>query len=132
LIVFDTSTLVGAVLKRDSVPERALLKARAADQLAISDAVEAELRRVLLRRKFDRYISREERDEFIGFVLAAAARFAPTVTVVDCRDPDDNMYLELADAARAGVIVSSDVHLLEMDRWRGIRILRPAHYLELP
>jgi predicted nucleic acid-binding protein len=67
------------------------VKARATDQLAISDAVEAELRRVLRRRKFDRYVSREERDEFIGFVLAAAARFAPAVTVVDCRDPDDNM-----------------------------------------
>ena len=102
MIVFDASTLVGAVLKRDSVPERAVLKARTTDQIAISDAVEAELRRAFRRRKFDRYVSREDRDEFIGFVLAAAARFTPTVAVTDCRDPDDNMYLELADAARRG------------------------------
>jgi hypothetical protein len=39
LIVFDASTIVSAVLKADSVPERALLRAEETDVLALSAAV---------------------------------------------------------------------------------------------
>jgi uncharacterized protein len=49
--------------------------------------------------------------------------------VTDCRDPDDNMYLELALAAQAATIVSGDHDLLVLHPWRGIRIVRPAGYL---
>jgi len=79
-IVFDASSIVGALLKPDSVPERALLLARARDVICLSDAVEA--------------------------------RFAPSVAVQDCRDAKDNKYLELALAAGATTIVSSDGDLL--------------------
>lgn len=43
MIVFDASTLVGAALKQDSVPERALFKARHHDTIAISAATENEI-----------------------------------------------------------------------------------------
>ena len=49
--------------------------------------------------------------------------------MTDCRDAKDNKYLELALAARAGVIVSGDADLLVLHPWRGVRILRPAEYL---
>ena len=55
--------------------------------------------------------------------------FAPTEQVTDCRDPKDNLYLELALAAKAKRIVSSDADLLVLHPWRGVRILRPADYL---
>jgi quercetin dioxygenase-like cupin family protein len=51
LIVFDASTLVGAALKADSVPERALLRAEEIDVLALSAAVDAELSEALSRPK---------------------------------------------------------------------------------
>ncbi|MEO9189015.1 MAG: putative toxin-antitoxin system toxin component, PIN family [Acetobacteraceae bacterium] len=47
----------------------------------------------------------------------------------DCRDAKDNKYLELAPAAGATLIVSSDNDLLTLSPWRGIPILRPAEYL---
>ncbi|MGA9865203.1 MAG: hypothetical protein WBQ75_02045 [Acetobacteraceae bacterium] len=40
-------------------------------------------------------------------------------------------YLELALAAGATLIVSSDNDLLILSPWRGIPILRPAEYLAL-
>jgi hypothetical protein len=46
------------------------------------------------------------------------------VRVTDCRDPKDNKYLELALAAGAETIVSSDDDLLVLHPWRGVRILR--------
>jgi predicted nucleic acid-binding protein len=52
--------------------------------------------------------------------------FEPMEPVTDCRDPKDNKYLELALAAGASVIVSSDDDLLVFDPWRDIRILRPV------
>lgn len=55
--------------------------------------------------------------------------FETPVTVTDCRDNADNKYLELALAAQASTIVSSDRDLLVLHPWRGIPILPPAKYL---
>jgi predicted nucleic acid-binding protein len=52
VIVFDASSILGAALKSDSVPERALLRAEEMDVFALSAAVEAEITDVLNRPKF--------------------------------------------------------------------------------
>jgi predicted nucleic acid-binding protein len=62
-------------------------------------------------------------------VNTESAVFVPTEQVTDCRDPKDNLYLELALAAEADTIVSSDADLLVLHPWRSVRILRPADYL---
>jgi len=129
LIVFDASTLVSAALKADSVPERALLRAEETDVFALSAAVEAEIVEVLDRPRFARAIPSERRDHILGVVREAAVWFEPGVHIVDCRDPKDDKYLELALAAGAEIIVSSDDDLLVLHPWRGVRILRPAAYL---
>ncbi len=45
-------------------------------------------------------------------------------------DPDGNKILECALAAKAGVIVSGDLHLLRLQQWRGIKILTPADFMK--
>ena len=47
-----------------------------------------------------------------------------TTPVTECRDPKDDKFLELAISAKADVLVSSDVHLLEMHPFRGVQILQ--------
>ncbi|MBV8613063.1 MAG: putative toxin-antitoxin system toxin component, PIN family, partial [Acetobacteraceae bacterium] len=101
MIVFDVSTLVGAAIKRDGVPARALLKARARDTLALSRAVRAEMLEVLHRPELARFLGRAQRDEVLELVTAAAAWVEPAVAVTDCRDAKDNKYLELALASGA-------------------------------
>jgi putative PIN family toxin of toxin-antitoxin system len=134
IVVFDASTFVSAALKPDSLPERALLRAvRDPDHLIISQAVEDEYREVILRPKFDRFVSVERRLRILDIILVASERVQPTDMVRECLDPKDDKYLELASAGKADVIVSGDVrHLLSMHPWRGVRILRPADYLALP
>jgi predicted nucleic acid-binding protein len=44
--------------------------------------------------------------------------------VRDCRDPDDDKFLELALASGARAIVTGDTYLLVLDPWRGIRIVK--------
>jgi predicted nucleic acid-binding protein len=41
----------------------------------------------------------------------------------------DDMYLELALAAGAKPIMSSDAELLVLDPWRSVRVLSPSAYL---
>jgi putative PIN family toxin of toxin-antitoxin system len=129
LIVFDASALVGAALKSDSIPERALLRAEEVDVIALSTAVDAEIAEVLGRPKFAQMIPLARRQQFLASLRTSAVWFEPTERVTDCRDAKDNKYLELALAAGAGTIVSSDDDLLVLHPWRGVQILRPAEYL---
>jgi len=131
LIVFDASAVVSAALKADSTPERALLRAEEVDLFALSAAVVAEITTVLNRPKFARVISRRRRDRLLRILRDTGIWFDPAVRVTDCRDAKDNKYLELALAAGAATIVSSDDDLLVLDPWRGVRILKPADYLAL-
>ena len=130
MIVFDASTLVGAALKADSVPERALLRAEEVDVFALSAAVAAEITEVLNRPKFARVLAPVRRERVLGLLRDAAVWFEPAIRVADCRDPKDDKYLELALVSGAETIVSSDDDLLVLHPWRGVCILRPAEYLD--
>jgi putative PIN family toxin of toxin-antitoxin system len=128
-VVIDASTVVSAALKRRSVPRRAIGLARVHDVICVSDAVEKEIREVLSRPKFKSLISAARRRRLLNLLFIASVRVTPTETVRDCRDDKDNQYLELALAARAEIIISGDRDLLDLNPWRGIRILRPAEYV---
>jgi uncharacterized protein len=52
-----------------------------------------------------------------------------TISVSDCRDPKDNMFLECAIVAQAKIIVSGDNDLLTLHPYRGIEILNVNEFL---
>jgi putative PIN family toxin of toxin-antitoxin system len=128
-VVFDASTLVGALLKEGSVPERALLLARSLETSCLSAAVETEIREVFARPKFRKYLRPGRPANMPAIVTAAARNVEPTERVTDCRDPKDDKYLELALAAGATTIVSSDDDLLVLRPWRGIDIVTPSAFV---
>ena len=125
-VVFDTSTLVGAVLREDSA--RALKLARTRGTLCLPDAIEAEIRAVLARPKFGRYATPSRIARYLTLLRMEGRRVRPTVQVTDCRDPKDNMVFDAALTAGAKFIVSSDQDLLTLDPWRGIRIVSARDY----
>lgn len=132
MIVFDASSLVGAAIGADGVPRRAVHAARRRDRFALSTAVLDEVVEVLHRPRLARFINPALRDELLDLLVPGAAWFKPSERVADCRDAKDNKYLELALAASASTIVSSDADLLVLHPWRGVRILRPGEYLADP
>jgi predicted nucleic acid-binding protein len=84
-----------------------------------------ELRDTRTRDAIGRLVSRvlrRQRQENVKLLFAAIEQLGA--------DAKDNKYLELALAADASLIVSSDQDLLVMDPWRGGRILLPMGYLE--
>ena len=89
----------------------------------------AELLDVLTRPRLARFINPELRDDVLSLLDTYGVFVVPTQRVTDCRDPKDDKYLELALAAGADTIVSSDQDLLVLHPWRGMHILRPAEYL---
>jgi uncharacterized protein len=128
-IVIDTNVLISRLLVADSIPAQAVRMARRFGHLLVSEATMNELAEVLSRSKLDRYISIEERKQFVH-ELGRIAEFVPTIRIVrECRDPRGDKFLEVAVNGNADLIITGDADLLEMHPWRSIEILSPADYL---
>ena len=127
--VFDTNILISAVLLPRSVPRQAFDLARQQGRLLVSEATIAELDRVLRRPKFNRYLLEEERLEFLVALVREAELVEVTETVIACRDPKDNLVLELALSGDANYIVTGDADLLVLHPFRDIPIVTAQDFL---
>ena len=129
-LVTDTNALISRLLLPSSIPGQAVRKAVDNGLLLVSEATMEELADVLARPKFDRYISLEDRQQFLR-LLGRLAEFVPIVYPVRaCRDPKEDKFLEVALNGKAAVILSGDSDLLALHPWQGIPILSPAEYLK--
>lgn len=125
----DTNTLVSGVLLRDSIPGKAVRKAVVEDRILMSEDSLYELAEVLSRKKFDRYVSVKDREEFVQLVLRVV-ELVPIVTAVhECRDEADNRILEVGVNGDAELIVSGDSDVLILNPFRGIAIIKPGDYV---
>jgi len=131
VIVVDSNIWVSAALLPRSVPAQALQHIIASEQLAVSPQQISEIQAVLERPKFRARIDAAAVARVTALLRAAPWHIEPTEAVFECRDPKDNMVLEIALAADARLIVSGDDDLLALDPWRGRRILTPRAYLKL-
>jgi hypothetical protein len=128
VVIFDTNILVSAALlsgSRADAGVRAVLSRQL--PLVFSTATYEELADVLMRAKLDRYVSRRTREALLRTWRKAAVMFPEAALreqVRDCRDPDDDKFLELALAIGARAIVTGDADLLVLDPWRGVRIVK--------
>ena len=127
--VFDTNTIVSALLFDNSVPRQAFDRALNSGTILVSDTLVVELNRVLGREKFDPYVSPEERNEFLVSLVRDSDLIEITQSVQACRDPDDDRILELAISGAATHIVTGDSDLLVMNPFRGVEIVTPAEFL---
>lgn len=104
--VFDTNALVSVALLSKSVNKLALQKAELLGEIVFSDETLSELRAVLVRTKFDRYLSLEDRLNFFDRLEARYKVITVTSNFEDCRDTKDNKFLNLAFDSEAIVIIT--------------------------
>lgn len=133
-MVFDTSTLIGAVLRPTSPPRRAFLAAVDNHELCVCDVTLQELEAVLQRPKFDVYAPPEQRLKFLALYKERARWWtvddqSASRSAGACRDPKDDKFLALALACDAATLVSSDDDLLALGFWNGISIMTPAAFV---
>ena len=124
-VVIDTNVLISHALMADSPAGRVVRRLLENHEILYSAATLSELTDVLYRRKFDRYITPEERRIYLRKFIETANLVKITERITDCEGPKDDQFLELAVAGKADLIVSGDPHLLNMHPYRGIAILRP-------
>jgi putative PIN family toxin of toxin-antitoxin system len=127
--VFDVNVIVSALLFEQSTPGQAVSAALNQGQLLLSAEIFAELTAVLARDKFDRYLTREEREQFLQALLQQSDLIEITESIQGCRDPKDDKYLSLAVFGNASCIVSGDQDLLVLETFRAIPILTPAQFV---
>lgn len=129
-VVFDSNVLVSALLFSDSIPGRAFFGALDLGTVLVSRTLMEELSRVLRRGRFDRYVTRKERDQFLESLIRESELIEITERIRACSDPDDDWVLELAVSGNAGYIVTGDSDLLVLNPFRGVEILSPAEFLD--
>ena len=88
-----------------------------------------ELREVLARSKFERYVKLSNRLAFLQVLQRRAEVVRVTSNLTICRDPKDDMLLALAVDGNADYLITGDQDLLVLHPFRSIRILSPADFL---
>lgn len=128
-VVFDTNVLVSAVLFEQSTPARAFFAALERGEILLSAQLGNEIQIIFRKKKFNRYITPEQRDAFLVALVQASTLVDVIETISVCRDPKDNMLVELAVSGKADAIVTGDSDLLVLHPFRKIAILNPDSFL---
>lgn len=132
-LVLDTNVVASAVLW-GGVP-RMLLQAGRENRVELftSAALLAELTDILGRRKFDKKIAASTLtvDQLVDRYAALAALVRPTPTPRIAPDPDDDMVIGAALAAKADWVVTGDKPLLSVAQYQGVRIVSVSKALEI-
>ena len=128
-VVIDTNVYVSRLLREQSIPGQAVGRAWTEAVTLTSTAILEELRTVLHRPKFARYIQYEKIEPYIEKVGAFGLVLVNSPPIRACRDPRDDKFLEVAVHGRADLIVTGDEDLLALNPFRGIAILTPSDYL---
>ena len=128
--VFDTNAIVSAILFDNSKPDRALRYALANGEVLLSLELLEELNEVLGREKFNRYVTSEEREEFLAGLVDRAVLVEIIDNVQECRDPKDDKVLELALNGEADYIITGDRDLLVLHPFRGVVVITADEFLK--
>jgi putative PIN family toxin of toxin-antitoxin system len=120
-VVFDTNVLISAYLW-PGIPRTALDMVRSGRSILVSaqPAIE-EFVRVLGYRKFG--LSPEEIVPLVDDLMSLSTIVRPRHTVTD------NLFLEIALQGNCSILVSGDRHLLDLRRYRRIRIMTPTTFV---
>jgi len=128
-LVIDTNLWVSRLLLPGGVAARAVNAALAWGTPLMSEATLVELSEVLSRRKFDRYVTPADRQQFLRLLGGVVRMVSITQTLAVCRDPADDKFLDVALTGQARLILTGDADLLALHPFHGVDILRPAEFL---
>lgn len=129
--VFDTNVIVSALLFTHGKPAQAFEYALRNGEILLSRDCLKELKEVLGRKKFDRYITDERRQEFLRTLVKLTVRVEIIENVVECRDSKDDKFLELALNGEAQYIVSGDQDLLILHPFQNVNIVSVEEFLRI-
>jgi len=128
-VVLDTNVFVSGIFFA-GVPGQVLEAWHDSKILLVLSAEIFEEYFEVLHRLEKRY-SPVEKEPILELLLAGAE--IVTVPLSDKQisaDPDDDKFIACALASKAKVIISGDKHLLDMDGFKGLKIIKPSKFIK--
>ena len=117
-VVLDTNVIISALCFPQSLPQRVLQTVGEHHILLFSDALMEELETVLLRDKFDRYLSRKKRWQVLQELNTVATYIRRTSVLTDIQDTKDNEVLAVAVDGHADYLVTGNIKHFIVDSVR--------------
>jgi len=132
--VIDTNILVRALIKPEGTVGPVLGRLRDGDyRIAFSEPLLAELVDVLnrphIREKYG--LDQGDIETVLALILLRGESISPTQRIDICRDPKDNIILEVAISAGVDVIVSGDEDLLILSPYERIPVVEPYEFIQM-
>jgi len=127
--VLDPGVLVSALITPTGTPAKLLTATRNGSfELIVSPLLLEELKLVLLREKFRRYVDLSVVDRYVELLRRDAATAADPAEPppIPCADSDDDYLIALAHSCTAA-LVSGDRHLLDLAG--EIPVFTPSEFL---
>ena len=130
-VVIDTNVVISALLFGGTPGKLVELWQKGHIEPVISEEIMTEYLRVLTYPKFK--LSEEEinyiiHQEILPFFKVVKSIPSPSIIK---KDPDDDKFIQCAQAGNANIIISGDSHLLALKSYHGITILTPTQFLEI-
>jgi putative PIN family toxin of toxin-antitoxin system len=128
-LVIDTNIVVSAALKPDGLQRTVLLLATTKPaMLYVSEAILAEYREVLGRPELK--IRKGLRQQLLQLIRTRSHRVKPTRTLQVTKDPDDNKFVECADAARADYLLTGNQRHFPRF-WKKTKVITSREFIDL-
>ena len=127
-VVLDTNIVVSALLQPLGPPAQVFARALSGSiQLCVSGSIYAEYEEVISRPRFAR--SADIIAKTLQAIREKGVWVRPTERVKACVDPDDDIFLECAQAAKADYLVTGNLKHFPVS-WEGSRIVTPRKLLD--
>lgn len=128
-VVLDTNILISALLSPQGPPAQVFIMTilQPDTELCVSGNIYAEYEEVIRRPRLGR--SAREIEETLRTIRERGFWVKPTEAVHACSDPDDNIFLECAQASDADYLVTGNVKDFP-DTWGATRIVTARQLLD--
>lgn len=128
-LVIDTNVVVSAALKPEGLQRTVLLLAMTKSvRWYVSEAIVAEYALVLARPELK--IRRSSRQQLLQLIKKHARVVVPSRMAQITSDPDDNIFVECADAAHADYLVTGNQrHFPKF--WKNTKIISSTEFLSV-
>ena len=128
-LVIDTNIVISAALKPDGLQRTVILLAIAKPaRWYVSDSILAEYREVLSRPEFR--IRKGLRQQLIQLIRSHSHPVHPSRRLDVAKDPDDNRFLECADAARADYLVTGNLRHFPRF-WKTTKVITSREFIDI-
>ncbi len=128
-LIIDTNILVSAALKPDGLQRTVLvLSITKPARLYVTEGIFAEYRDVLGRPELK--IRKGLRQQLLQLIKNHAQLITPARVLQVAKDPDDNKFLECADAARADYLVTGNQrHFPKF--WKQTKVITSREFISI-